>query len=81
MSRGYHSGNPATDEAFHRYIAGRIRDEREALGFSQAELAIEVGVTRTSIVNIETGRQHPPVYTLYHIARALAVPVAALLPE
>jgi transcriptional regulator with XRE-family HTH domain len=61
-------------------IGERIRKERDELGFSQLELATEIGMTRVSIVNIEAGRQRLPIHTLYAIADALGVSVACLLP-
>lgn len=68
-------------DGFYREIGSRIRIEREELGFSQKELADGVGLTRTSIVNIEAGRQHLPLHTLYAIADALGVSVYCLLPK
>ncbi len=69
------------DEILYIEIGKRIRQERQAIGFNQAELAQEVGLTRTSIVNIERGYQRPPIHTLYRVARALAIPIDDLLPE
>lgn len=62
-------------------IGKRVREAREALGISQAELAMHVGVVRTSIVNIEGGRQRLPITMLYDIADALGVQATQLLPR
>jgi len=62
-------------------IGKRIQKERKLLGFTQQELADEVELARVSISNIEAGRYLTSVYMLYRIARALGVPVMALLPE
>jgi len=48
---------------------------------TQGELALRVGMTRTSISNIESGRQKLQLHTLYDIAQALEVPPEALLPS
>lgn len=69
------------ETALYCEIGGRIRAERGALGFSQVELAKEVGLTRTSIINIEAGRQRLPLCTLYSIANALGISVFCLLPS
>lgn len=69
------------EEALYREIGWRIRKERDELGFSQADLAQEIGLTRTSIVNIEAGRQRLPIHMLYAVAHALGVPATCLLPE
>jgi transcriptional regulator with XRE-family HTH domain len=44
-------------EPIYRQFGSKIESLRTALGLSQAELAKRVGLTRTSIVNIEAGRQ------------------------
>jgi transcriptional regulator with XRE-family HTH domain len=64
------------------YVAlGRLmRTRRESAGMTQGELARLVGMTRTSISNIESGRQKLQIHTLYDVARALEVPPEALLP-
>lgn len=47
---------------------------------TQEKLGKIVGLSRTSITNIEQGRQHVPLHHLFSIANALKVPPAALLP-
>ena len=58
----------------------RVRRARQRQGRSQAALAGAVGVTRSSIANIETGRQRPPVHVALLIAAALGLRVDQLLP-
>lgn len=58
-----------------------IKNARERKGFTQASLAEISLLSRTSITNIEKGRQHLPLHTLYIIAQALGTKVADLLPE
>jgi transcriptional regulator with XRE-family HTH domain len=48
---------------------------------SQADLAAAVGLTRTSISNIEKGRQKMLVHTFLDIARALGIEPLELLPR
>lgn len=72
---------PDEMEEVYREIGRRIRAEREALGFSQVDLAKEIGLTRTSITNIEAGRQRMLIHTLYDIANALGVAIACLYPK
>ena len=52
-------------------IGQRIRARRDWLGMTQERLAEAVGLTRTSITNIEAGRQECSVLVLYRIAQAL----------
>jgi transcriptional regulator with XRE-family HTH domain len=53
---------------------------RERAGLTQEDLAREVGLTRTSITNIERGRQKLLIHALFAIAQALGVPAVSLLP-
>ena len=68
-------------DALYEEIGDRIRKEREELGFTQSDLAQEIGMLRTSIANIETGRQRLPIHVLFNIARALGVTPKRLLPD
>lgn len=38
-------------------------------------------MTRTSLTNIESGRQHPPLHTFCEIVEQLKVDVSELLPQ
>jgi transcriptional regulator with XRE-family HTH domain len=48
---------------------------------SQEELSGRAQMKRSSIANIETGRQRPPLDAIYRIALALEVSVHDLIPE
>ena len=63
-----------------RTIALRMMMIRKSKRMTQQALADAVGLTRTSIVNIEAHNQSMSLPTLWHIARALGVPVRKLLP-
>jgi transcriptional regulator with XRE-family HTH domain len=58
-----------------------VRATREASRISQAELGRRVGLSRTSITNIECGRQHVSLRQFVDIAAALGRHPSALLPE
>jgi transcriptional regulator with XRE-family HTH domain len=58
-----------------------IRSLREKDGYSQAGLAKAAGMTQANLSRIETEDQAPSLATLNRIARALAVPVVALLRD
>lgn len=59
-------------------VLGELRRKRK---ISQEMLADEVGLTRTSITNIEKGRQPVQLHTLYLMARLLSVDIKDLLPS
>jgi len=58
-----------------------IRTARIGHGFTQTELAAAVGLTRTSVVNIEKGRQKLLLHKLFDFASALGLDPVALLPR
>lgn len=67
--------------ALYIEIGERIQIARKACDLSQQELADVVGLTRTSISNIESGKQHLTIHTLFDIAAMLEISVHELLPE
>lgn len=60
-------------------LADRLRTLREAQEVSQEELARRIGLGRTSITNIEAGRQPLSVARLVSIGQALGVEVQIVL--
>jgi len=58
-----------------------VKGARKDLGLSQDALATEVGISRTAITNIESGRQGTTIEMLYKIAEALEVQPVDLLPK
>lgn len=62
---------------FGKLLAGR----RTGAGMSQEEFAKAVGLSRTSITNIERGRQPVSLHTLYSMADILGIEAVDLLPS
>jgi len=62
-------------------IGKRIAAARLASGMTQEELGKAISLSRTSITNIEGGRQKILVHTLFHIATVLHVDVRELLSQ
>jgi transcriptional regulator with XRE-family HTH domain len=73
-------GTVPTEDEFYGRLGQRIADLRKAAALTQQELADAIGLSRTSITNIESGRQGLQTYTLLLIARHLRVTMHALLP-
>lgn len=69
------------DRRFLVAVGAEVQQCRRALGWTQADLADRIGVQRTSITNIERGRQNLPITMLYHIAQAFGVQAWDLLPD
>jgi transcriptional regulator with XRE-family HTH domain len=73
-------GAPVKPEPIYREIGGMIRALRRRADKAQEALATELGISRATLANIETGRQRILVHQIYHIARALDVKLTDILP-
>ena len=62
-------------------LGDRIRKMREGRGLTQEALASLISLSRTSITNIEKGRQSVPLHKIIEIAEALRVDASNLLPQ
>ncbi|MFZ1991961.1 MAG: helix-turn-helix transcriptional regulator [Alphaproteobacteria bacterium] len=67
-------------EPIYREIGGIIRAQRRLRDKAQSALAGQLGISRATLANIETGRQRILVHQLYAIAKALNVKLSDLLP-
>ncbi|MBI3805327.1 MAG: helix-turn-helix transcriptional regulator [Nitrospirae bacterium] len=66
---------------FYREFGRILRQRRKAAGFTQDEVSARVGLSRTSITNIEQGRQHISLHMLYELADAIGSTPGELLPD
>jgi transcriptional regulator with XRE-family HTH domain len=71
----------AEEEEFTRRLGLSIREQRDAVGLTQDELANQAQLSRGSIANIERGMQSPQLYSLVLIAHALSCRLTDLVPE
>lgn len=53
---------------------------RKGAGLTQEDVSKRVGLSRTSITNIEKGRQHVSLHVLYLLANAIGISPSDLLP-
>lgn len=67
-------------DSLYALTGSNIRQARKRREWNQADLAAEVGLTRSSIANVEAGRQKLPIHGLLRIAGALNVRPDSLLP-
>ena len=58
-----------------------MRDARTSRGQTQAEVAKAVGVHRTHLSAIESGRENITIGTLYRIADHFDISASQLLPD
>lgn len=69
------------ERGLYQQVVAALRERRMAIGMTQAELAAASRVRRTSITNIESGRQKAPLHVLYDICVALGIETASVLPQ
>jgi transcriptional regulator with XRE-family HTH domain len=67
--------------SFYSLVGKSIREAREKRGLTQKALASLVSLTRTSITNIERGKQKLLLHTLVELAEALKLPPSKLLAD
>lgn len=68
-------------EDFYAHVGAKVRSARVAADVSQELLAHRVGLTRSSIANLEAGRQRVALHLFVSISHALNKDVCELLPE
>jgi len=66
---------------FYKLVGAKVRSARIVAGLSQALLAEQVGLTRSSVANLEAARQRTSLYHFVLISRALGAEVSQLLPD
>ena len=68
-------------ELLYQEFGLTLANARRSRRLSQAQLAVKVGLSRTSVTNIECGRQAIQLHQLYLLASILCVDVTSLLPK
>jgi len=67
-------------ESFYKDLGETIKIERLRHSVSQEELGNFMGLTRSSVINLEKGRHRPSVYQLLQIASMLNIEYTKLIP-
>lgn len=68
-------------DEFYEALGSRVRQARLALNLTQEQLADLLDLNRTSITNIEKGKQKILAHTLVELAENLKISVTDLLPK
>jgi DNA-binding XRE family transcriptional regulator len=68
-------------EKFYDEVGSRIKEARTKASINQETLGTLLGLTRTSIVNIENGRQRPSLHLLFAISKAVNINFNDLMPK
>lgn len=66
---------------FYKNIGLNIKSLRKRNRLKQDDLAKELGLSRTSIVNIESGNQRPNLHFIYILALKYGASIDELIPS
>jgi putative transcriptional regulator len=59
-------------------MKNRIRELREAIGWTQQDLAARLGVTRQTVLAIENDKYNPTLALAFKLAHAFGQPIEAI---
>ena len=62
-------------------MTNRLRELRAARGWSQADLAEKLGVSRQSVNALETGKYDPSLPLAFRIARLFGAPIEDIFTD
>ena len=77
---GVMDGDIATAR-FYKLLGATIARRRNSARLTQAQLAERIGSARTSVTNLERGRQQMPLHQLLRIAEVLEADLKDLIPS
>lgn len=66
-------------EPIYQRMGAAVRELRLEAGWTQEDLACQIGLTRTSITNIEVGRQRLMMHQVVELADVFAVTVGRIV--
>lgn len=70
--------NDNKTEKFLNSFAKHLAEMRRSKNMTQEQLAMEAGIDRVALANIETGKRRPTLTTIYKIADALNIELKEL---
>lgn len=68
-------------ENLYKEIGQNIKKIRQTKKLSQAEVAIKLGLERTSVTNIENGKQRITLHSLYELCDLLGADIFKVIPS
>lgn len=68
------------EDLLFKEIGKYLKTIRKEKKLTQAELARAAGVLRTSVTNLEAGKQKVPLPVIYELCAVLQIDITALLP-
>lgn len=68
-------------DKFYKEIGSSIRKARKDSKITQELFSQQLGLSRASIINIENGKQRPPIHILYEISFITGVDIDFFIPQ
>lgn len=69
------------ESIFYKKVGEKLRRIRKTLGISQEKLAYRVGMQSNSVHRYEAAQQQMSLLTATNLAKALDIPLGALIPD
>ncbi|MBQ6780903.1 MAG: helix-turn-helix transcriptional regulator, partial [Treponema sp.] len=73
------SNEPVAEQERRRQVGARIKEIRQHIGLTQAEVAEKLGIAKQSVTNYESGKTDPSIRNLIALATVLGVTTDYLL--
>ena len=73
------SNDPVAEQERRRQVGARIKEIRQHIGLTQAEVAEKLGIAKQSVTNYESGKTDPSIRNLIALATVLGVSTDYLL--
>jgi len=68
-------------DSFYISVGERVRQQRKSAGMDQETLSRHLNLSRTTIINIEKGRQRLSLEHAWMAAQVLGISIEVLLPQ
>ncbi|MEO1019441.1 MAG: helix-turn-helix transcriptional regulator [Pseudomonadota bacterium] len=68
------------NDRLYQVIADQLKAVRKKNKLTQSDMAEILGLERTSVTNIELGKQRPGVHILYRCCEYFGIPISKFLP-
>lgn len=68
-------------DAFYMHVGEKVRFQRKKANMDQETLASHLNLSRTTVINIEKGRQRLSLEHAWLAAKILGIPIEELLPS
>ncbi len=72
---------PIDQKSLYEFVGKALQRKRASMGITQLTLSKQVGLSRTSIANIEAGNQNTPLHVIYELCSILRMQPYEVFPS